>query len=989
MADDSSSVATRTRTSASNNDRVYRKKAPEPKREQMRFPPRRKIVREKKATAKKQERHSLPASSSGGLADKTSTRKKKSAAVDEKKQSTLTQMRWVPSTFDGEDDEDGKPPFIDLSAGMSDDGEIKTKKSANRGRKRRKTDGDLELHGDEKESVSSSRFHTQTLTQMPSWRQEEELWDGFDDDDMALYQSAIETENRTKSMPPSNKRKRQSPPQVKPVHGKSAMEPPSQPSMASNAAILETPKKQIIQSVIPDSQPSDSPFTPVLASQQVPKCPTPGIPSVTRSSQRFWSPMTQGVDRTPLKAQSSNLEKSTPTASSKMPVPPRRTRSEIPDSYSTVNGGLSSSPAPAASPSLGRSAEKRQPLAEISLEEVANMSVELGEDVVERSVTGSRHSQELRRFDDEIIQDSDYESEAFVDEEDALKRPGTPSPRQLAVAGDVMGEGCVSEAPEVESGQKETSQESSPRRALLDDAVMDRAEEMVEILEDHDAQDVVRFTPLHKALREITKQTLEAEDIARASADLDTPTRSAPKPTTQQASSHNPAHRSSTPVPPTDEDDTELETPSRPRRRPSSSSAVDKETPLSSPHKTSPVMPAVSQLGYSYKSQAFESQRVPFEIIRQMAPQTDRSDVIITISAEDVKQIIEGTKTHEFRDFRLAGNVARLWIYIPQPLQELKYMATISEFKLPGDIAASDPGIGNTDFNEGKSTKYGYELKQVYQLNNPVSLERMMENGWVEQAPEKYEYVPPAVLGELMGNLRCALFEDHDYSEGPATISQELEEQIRSDVAHSTQLRKGLTSSPAQCPTQDPALDIVSSSQYPDMNGHVSATPPRTTNASSARQDGVFAKPSAPPSRSQRSIVQVEDSPPVTKRSQSQSQSQQYVVKATVRQSQVSTVGPSTQSQMPLPPQRARTTSDDVVVIDDSPLRARQVSSSGIHHNTGGHTQSSLGLGMLLRSSQGFGLAGIGGEQDSLMDDSRIPMPPEDGEVVWDSEPES
>ncbi|KAF3761766.1 hypothetical protein M406DRAFT_234271, partial [Cryphonectria parasitica EP155] len=97
-------------------------------------------------------------------------------------------------------------------------------------------------------------------------------------------------------------------------------------------------------------------------------------------------------------------------------------------------------------------------------------------------------------------------------------------------------------------------------------------------------------------------------------------------------------------------------------------------------------------------------------------PQTDRSDVIMSIHPEHVEEIVDGAKTHEFRNFRL-HQVARIWIYITHPVCELKYMAVISGYKLPGEISADDPGVGNKAFNEGKGSKYAYELLQVYQLN--------------------------------------------------------------------------------------------------------------------------------------------------------------------------------------------------------------------------------------------------------------------------------
>lgn len=186
---------------------------------------------------------------------------------------------------------------------------------------------------------------------------------------------------------------------------------------------------------------------------------------------------------------------------------------------------------------------------------------------------------------------------------------------------------------------------------------------------------------------------------------------------------------------------------------------------MSSPQKTSPALPAVSQVGYTqlgYKSQAFESQRVPFEIIQQWAPQTSRSDAIVSANPDEVQQIVEGNSSHIFRDFRIPVTVERIWIYTTAPMCKLEYMAAISDFKLPSDMSLEHKGLGIAEFAEGHSTKYAYKLLQVYQLNNPVPLERMEEDGWVEEAPSAkgFTYVPPGPLGALLGNLRWALFEE-------------------------------------------------------------------------------------------------------------------------------------------------------------------------------------------------------------------------------------
>ncbi|KJR81183.1 uncharacterized protein SPSK_01028 [Sporothrix schenckii 1099-18] len=199
-------------------------------------------------------------------------------------------------------------------------------------------------------------------------------------------------------------------------------------------------------------------------------------------------------------------------------------------------------------------------------------------------------------------------------------------------------------------------------------------------------------------------------------------------------------------------------------------------------------------------SQALESQRIPLETIRSLGPQTDRTDIIISIHPEQIRKIVMGDKDHEFRNFKLPHTVSRFWMYATRPVCELQYMAVVAAgFKQPGGIN-SDGGVGNAEFNAGKLVaKFAYKLVQVYQLNNPVSLDVMRKNGWAGP-PRRYDYLSPAIVGSLLSNLRCAIFEETarpglesgenscESNEargncGEMPISQKIEAQLSSDRA--------------------------------------------------------------------------------------------------------------------------------------------------------------------------------------------------------------
>ncbi|RKU49115.1 hypothetical protein DL546_007306 [Coniochaeta pulveracea] len=303
-------------------------------------------------------------------------------------------------------------------------------------------------------------------------------------------------------------------------------------------------------------------------------------------------------------------------------------------------------------------------------------------------------------------------------------------------------------------------------------------------------------------------------------------------------------------------------TPTSPRRvrievpEHSKDDSIYDDTPVTSPHHPSSSQahgrptPAKSQ----YYSQGLESQRVPLEVIRSMAPQTDRSDVIISIHPGPAEQIANGHKTHEFRNYNLPPQVSRIWIYITAPVSELRYLATVGPAQEPGQIPNNN--AENEAFNAGRGLRYAHELLQVYQLNNPVSLAMIKERGFMKTPPQRYQYIPPAIVGELLGNLRCALFDsqhmelphelpDDEHQEPERgsgeeiTESQEIEEQLRSDIILATSQAQ-----PAAA-REDEDKDTTSSQSHP-----VSVVP--TSPAAGLKAGDVFARPQVPASHLQR-----------------------------------------------------------------------------------------------------------------------------------------
>ncbi|KAH6973813.1 hypothetical protein BKA56DRAFT_526295, partial [Ilyonectria sp. MPI-CAGE-AT-0026] len=134
-----------------------------------------------------------------------------------------------------------------------------------------------------------------------------------------------------------------------------------------------------------------------------------------------------------------------------------------------------------------------------------------------------------------------------------------------------------------------------------------------------------------------------------------------------------------------------------------------------------------------------------------MALPVCKSDILISIHPQHVANIVSRIKNHEFRNYLLPAEVRRLWIYETSPASSVKYVATISAGKRPGEI--QDPaGLRNDEFDEGRlerRVKYAYEIHKLEALEAPISLSDLKQNGWLNGPPQKYCYVKQSMRQAL------------------------------------------------------------------------------------------------------------------------------------------------------------------------------------------------------------------------------------------------
>jgi predicted transcriptional regulator len=133
------------------------------------------------------------------------------------------------------------------------------------------------------------------------------------------------------------------------------------------------------------------------------------------------------------------------------------------------------------------------------------------------------------------------------------------------------------------------------------------------------------------------------------------------------------------------------------------------------------------------------------------------TDILISIKPVFMNHIVERTKNHEFRKYLLPNTVQRMWLCVSSPDLSLRYIATISRGKLPGEITMED-GMGNADFNSGlKESIAAYQIMELYQLKEPLSLTQMHAK-YGATFPHRFSFVSANMVNEIVLKDQIRLF---------------------------------------------------------------------------------------------------------------------------------------------------------------------------------------------------------------------------------------
>ncbi|KAF8204433.1 hypothetical protein K438DRAFT_1932445 [Mycena galopus ATCC 62051] len=132
----------------------------------------------------------------------------------------------------------------------------------------------------------------------------------------------------------------------------------------------------------------------------------------------------------------------------------------------------------------------------------------------------------------------------------------------------------------------------------------------------------------------------------------------------------------------------------------------------------------------------------------------DREDILISIKTPHMNNIAARSKNHEFRKYLVSRTVQRMWLYVSSPDQTLRYIAIVSQGKVPGEIGEGDSGLGNADFNNGGPStniggaRYAYEILHLYKLRQPLHISVLGEQYSISP-PQRYMYTPRQLLDDV------------------------------------------------------------------------------------------------------------------------------------------------------------------------------------------------------------------------------------------------
>lgn len=140
-------------------------------------------------------------------------------------------------------------------------------------------------------------------------------------------------------------------------------------------------------------------------------------------------------------------------------------------------------------------------------------------------------------------------------------------------------------------------------------------------------------------------------------------------------------------------------------------------------------------------------------------------EIIVSMSPEDMANIVSGKKNHVFRKYKLP--TTRMWIYETSPTLAVRYCAIIGEPKGPDDISVNDrEGLGNESFknrewqnSDGSRTMFAFKIIKLFQVKK-FKLNDLKRRRWLNNATiGRFNWAMQDMVDELTKS-RTLLFDN-------------------------------------------------------------------------------------------------------------------------------------------------------------------------------------------------------------------------------------
>ena len=136
-------------------------------------------------------------------------------------------------------------------------------------------------------------------------------------------------------------------------------------------------------------------------------------------------------------------------------------------------------------------------------------------------------------------------------------------------------------------------------------------------------------------------------------------------------------------------------------------------------------------------------------------PRPERHDALLAMCEPYMQQIVDGTKSYEFRRYRLNTSIERIWFYRVAPHSSVEYICEIEPARTreKGDEPLEENGLGNWEYNTGhedwEGYDYAYKIKSVYQLHEPITLQTLQVKYDFKSAPRGWKYTPKSLVDSV------------------------------------------------------------------------------------------------------------------------------------------------------------------------------------------------------------------------------------------------